>query len=105
MPGQDWVQGTSVRLGGDAGAGVGLLGCCSAAAGGGDVEETGVEGTLLARVFSIGVGLVVGGLDLCIFILWVLDPGALDLRILCLWVLDLRILDLWVLVAFLKNCF
>lgn len=91
MPGQDWVQGTRVRLGGD--AGVKLLGCCSAAAGGGDVEGTGIESTLLEVVFTIVTGLVVGELDLCIFILWALD-GVLDLRILCIWELDLRIAGL-----------
>ena len=92
MPGQGWVQGTSVRLGGD--AGVRLWDCCSAADGGGDVEGTGIESTLLEIVFSIGTGLVVGGLNLCIFILWALDPGVLDLRILCLWELDFRIVGI-----------
>ena len=92
MPGQDWVQGTRVRLGRD--AGVRIFGCCSAAARGVDVEGTGFEGTLLELVFSIGTGLVVGGLNLCIFILWALDPGVLDLRILCLWELDFRIVGI-----------
>ena len=100
MPGQDWVQGTRVRLGRD--AGVRIFGCCSAAARGVDVEGTGFEGTLLELVFSIGTGLVVGGLDLCIFIFQALD-GELVLRILCLWELDLRIVGLLVFKLW-KNC-